>query len=240
MIRGASQSDAADRQSDLAATLFGDLDADGSGGISLEESGLDKEIYSGLDADQDGNVTLAELGNALELQRAAFMTQMTLYGQDGSQPPSSDAGATIPNAQDSLSFLFGGQTVTSGNGSLSEYLQASANSDTDDMVWSAFAETAEDTTTAESAEDASASASVSGGGGGSEEEEYDEMDINRDGVVSPEEYAVAMAKREATMSLGSLGETGTTGRRTKAAGAYSAFTGMSASGAGAQGLNITT
>ena len=232
MIYGGSQSKAAGRKDDLASQLFGDLDTDGSGGISLEESGLDEEIYAGLDADQDGTVTLAELGNALELQRAAFMTQMAQAGQAGSQPPPPPSGDGMgkPNAQDLLASIFGGQTSTedSDTDSLGDYIKVST--DNDDMFWSAFAGSAEETTAAESSEKASASASASGAGGDSEEE-HDEMDLNKDGIVSPEEYAIAAARREAMMNPGGSGETGGTGQRAKAANAYGAFFGTGTSGA---------
>ena len=224
-ILSASQSRQAGKKDDLASKLFNDLDTDGSGGISLEESGLDEEIYSGLDADQDGTVTLAELSNALELQRAAFMTQMAQGGQAGSQPPPpppSGDGTEKPNAQDLLASIFGGLTSTEDDGtdSLSDYLEVST--DNDDLIWSAFSGSTEDTTAAESSEVASASASASGAGGGDSEEEYDEMDLNKDGIVSPEEYAIAMARHEAMMNPGGSGEAGLSGQRAKAANAYGA------------------
>jgi hypothetical protein len=105
-IFGASKSASAQKGDNLATKLFGDLDADGSGGISLKESGLDQETYAAVDTDQDGDVSLAELETALELQRSAMITTMKMAGQEG-PPPAEDNGK--PDAQELLASIMSGQ-----------------------------------------------------------------------------------------------------------------------------------
>lgn len=57
-MKGSSESQA---QDNLASKLFGDLDSDGDGTLSLSETGLSKDLYSNLDTDGDGTVTQTEL-----------------------------------------------------------------------------------------------------------------------------------------------------------------------------------
>jgi Ca2+-binding EF-hand superfamily protein len=103
---GVSKSASTQKGDDLATKLFGDLDADGSGGISLKESGLDQETYAAIDTDKDGLVSLAELETALELQRSAMITTMKMAGQEG--PPSSE-GSGKPDAQELLASIMSNQ-----------------------------------------------------------------------------------------------------------------------------------
>ncbi|MDR2825364.1 MAG: hypothetical protein LBV76_01050, partial [Deltaproteobacteria bacterium] len=81
---GASNSKKKQQADDIATTLFGDLDADGNGELSLEESGLDQEKFAALDTDHDGIVSLEELGQAVELQRSAMLTLTKLDSGEGS------------------------------------------------------------------------------------------------------------------------------------------------------------
>ena len=74
-MKGSSESQA---QDNLASKLFGDLDSDGDGTLSLSETGLSKDLYSNLDVDGDGTVTQTELQKAIETQRNAMFTSMQL------------------------------------------------------------------------------------------------------------------------------------------------------------------
>jgi Ca2+-binding EF-hand superfamily protein len=135
-------------QDGLAQMLFGDLDGDASGGISLEESGLTQEQYDVLDSDKDGVVSLAELENAIApLQRASLYTLMKLGIAEGSDDPSASGGGESAGAP-------------AGDGNEGAGPAASA-----------------------------AARSV-----------YDAMDANQDGIVSPEELAAALVRRQAAES----------------------------------------
>ncbi|MDR2051192.1 MAG: EF-hand domain-containing protein [Deltaproteobacteria bacterium] len=100
-----------ENSSSLAETLFSNLDADGSEGISLEESGLDQETYDALDTDKDGSVSLAELENALELQRSALLTRTKIAGGEEQALPFSESdedgsgGASQAGAESSQSVF---------------------------------------------------------------------------------------------------------------------------------------
>jgi Ca2+-binding EF-hand superfamily protein len=93
---GVSNSKKTQQADDLATTLFSDLDTDGNGELSLEESGLAQKTYDALDTDHDGVVSPAELGQALELQRSAMFTLMKLEPGESGGSGGSGAGGSQP------------------------------------------------------------------------------------------------------------------------------------------------
>lgn len=180
-MKGSSESQA---QDNLASKLFGDLDSDGDGTLSLSETGLSKDLYSNLDTDGDGTVTQTELQKAIETQRNAMFTSMQLgQSQTGS---STDATATgLPNAQDLLSSIMSGQipggTRGAGRGNGSK-------GSGDDLASKLF-----------SALDSDGSSGLSAEETGLSQSDFDAIDTDHNGSVSAEELGAALEKQRKAM-----------------------------------------
>lgn len=102
----------------IAASLISALDTDNDGVLSAGESGLDDDLFGSLDADGDGAITMTELADALNSQAETARTEAA-----AAETAASGAGAS---------------------------------------------------------------------GTGASEEEYDELDLNKDGIVSADELRQAM------------------------------------------------
>ena len=180
-MKGSSESQA---QDNLASKLFGDLDSDGDGTLSLSETGLSKDLYSNLDVDGDGTVTQTELQKAIETQRNAMFTSMQLgQSQTGS---STDAPSTgQPNAQDLLSSIMSGQ-IPGGTGGAGRGKGSKGSGD--DLASKLFSALDSDGSSALSAEETGLSQS-----------DFDAIDTDHDGSVSAEELGAALDKQRKAM-----------------------------------------
>jgi hypothetical protein len=91
-----------------AAMPFEGADVNAGGGINLKDSGSAQKIFGFMDTDGDGVVTLAELENALELQRSAVLTRITSTEQGEPEPLAErdhgpdDAEFSAPTSGDAL------------------------------------------------------------------------------------------------------------------------------------------
>ena len=104
-MKGSSESQT---QDNLASKLFGDLDSDGDGTLSLSETGLSENLYSNLDTDGDGTVTQTELQKGIETQRNAMFTSMQL-GQSQTMSSMASSSSAQPSAQEMLSSIMNGE-----------------------------------------------------------------------------------------------------------------------------------
>ncbi len=68
------------KMEDHLAQILSDKDADASGTLSLEESGLDEDAFSQIDADGDGLHTQDEIKASMKQNHQQMMTEMQ---QDG-------------------------------------------------------------------------------------------------------------------------------------------------------------
>lgn len=173
-LLGAATFQKASAKDDLGTKLFAGLDVDGSGDISLEESGLSQEQYDAIDADRDGIVTLAELEKALELQRAALITQMKMGGLD--QVISTSQNATA--AQMLLAAIMNKEPLKPAPASEGQENLASSDEAAESLL-------------------SSLGGSESSDGTGSGKQVFDAMDTNKDGIISPEELQAALGLRDA-------------------------------------------
>ena len=182
-MKGSSESQA---QDNLASKLFGDLDSDGDGTLSLSETGLSKDLYSNLDTDGDGLVTQTELQKAIETQRNAMFTSMQMgQSQTGSSTDATSTGQ--PNAQNLLSSIMSGQ-VPGGTGGAGRGKGSKGSGD--DLASKLFSALNSDGSSALSAEETGLSQS-----------DFDAIDTDHDGSVSAEELGAALDKqREAMMA----------------------------------------
>lgn len=179
-MKGSSESQT---QDNLAGKLFGDLDSDGDGTLTLSETGLSKDLYSKIDADGDGTVTQTELQKAIETQRNAMFTSMQLgQSQTGSATDTSTTGQ--PTAKDLLSSIMSGQVPGGMHG-------AGKGKNGDDLASKLFSTLDSDSSNGLSVDETGLSQSV-----------FDSMDVNQDGSVSADELATALEKQRAAMGSG--------------------------------------
>jgi len=185
------------------ASLLGQLDSDISGGLSLEESGLEQNSFDALDADGDGTVTGFELEDALNSGVASI-------GDDGTLTVDASAASdAAAQAYSSLTAMIMGLADSDQSGDLTQE-ESGLDEDTfsqydldgDGVITGDELSTAIENGVASSS-DSSLTAAVSGSSASSassssssdedeEEEEYDELDTNKDGMVSTEELAAAI------------------------------------------------
>lgn len=172
------------KDDDLAAKLFQDLDADQSGGVGLKESGLSQSQFDALDTDQDGTVSFTELQAGLELQRQALFTSMKIADSQNTSATSTasqdDSGKS--RAQGLLSAIMNGEPLPpppgghGGKGNVASKIFADLDADQSDGL-----------SVAESGQSPSA---------------FDAMDTNQDGIVSMEELNAALEKQKASFGSG--------------------------------------
>lgn len=183
-MKGSSESQA---QDNLAGKLFGDLDSDGDGTLSLSETGLSKDLYTNLDTDGDGSVTQTELQKAIETQRNAMFTSMQL-GQSQTGSSTNAASTGQPNAQELLASIMSGQipggTRGAGRG-------AGSQGSGDDLASKLF-----------SALNSDGSSGLSADETGLSQSDFDAIDTDHDGSVSAEELSAALDKQREAMKAG--------------------------------------
>lgn len=183
MLAQMKSSSESESQDSLASKLFGDLDSDGDGTLSLSETGLSDDLFTSMDADGDGSVSQTELQQAIETQRKAMFTNMQL----GQSEASAQASAMEqPSAQDMLASIMSGQTPPPPP------QEASAGQDDDsDLASKLF-----------SSLDSDGSGSLSQDETGLSQSVFDAMDTDQDGTVSAEELAAALQKQREAMGMG--------------------------------------
>ena len=178
-MKGSSESQS---QDNLAGKLFGDLDSDGDGTLSLSETGLSKDLYSKMDADGDGSVSQTELQKAIETQRNAMFTSMQL-GQSQAASSTDATSTAQPNAQSLLSSIMNGQ-MPSANGTQG----AESGRDHNGLAAKLFSALDSDESDGLSMDETGLSQSV-----------FDSMDTDKDGSVSSDELMAALEKQRQTM-----------------------------------------
>lgn len=223
----------------LASSLFGDLDSDGDGSMSLSESGLSQDLYNGLDTDSDGSISLAELQQALTAQRASMFANMQLNGQNlqgenqlqnMAQAQSADQTAATgkPNAQDMLAAIMSGQAPTPPPSGGAEQTR---KGNPEDMVSSLFSDLDTDKSEGISLDESGLSQTV-----------FNSMDTDGDGTVSVNELNTALEKQRAAMGGSTAGQgsnalnKATMAQSFLTALANNAYQAASQSGAAQQGL----
>ena len=174
-MKGSSE---AQSQDNLSSKLFGDLDSDGDGLLSLDESGLSSELYNKMDSDGDGSVSQEELQKAIETQRNAMFTNM----QMGQSQTTQTGTSTQPTAKDLLSAIMSGQVPGGMQG-------AGPGGKGDDLASKLFSSLDSDGSGGLSAEETGLSQSV-----------FDSMDTDQDGSVSSDELAAALQKQREAMN----------------------------------------
>ena len=176
-MKGSSESQT---QDNLASKLFGDLDSDGDGTLSLSETGLSENLYSNLDTDGDGTVTQTELQKGIETQRNAMFTSMQL-GQSQTVSSMASSSSAQPSAQEMLSSIMNGEVPGGAPGGGPEGTG-------DDLASKLFSDL-----------DSDSSGGLSASETGLSQSNFDAMDTDQDGSVSAEELSAALEKQRQAM-----------------------------------------
>ena len=190
-MKGSSESQT---QGNLTGKLFGDLDSDGDGTLSLSETGLSKDLYSKMDADGDGSVSQTELQKAIETQRNAMFTSMQL-GQSQTASSTDAASTAQPNAQAVLSEIMNQQTSSAGGSQTAGTARKHHG-----LAAKLF-----------SALDSDSSGGLSMEEAGLKQADFDAIDTDHDGSVSAEELGAALKKQREAMKASQQNAQGQSG-----------------------------
>ncbi|MFY4861171.1 hypothetical protein ACOTVM_11560, partial [Aliarcobacter butzleri] len=211
--------------SNISKDIISQNDKDSDSLLSFDELDMEEEQFSALDTDSDGLLSQNEIATAIDNQLSSFSSSgempskedfeslLSSLGLDMPKPPSS------PQADDFSSMIMsnydsdGDSLLSSSEVSLlseEEFSALDTNSDgsiSTDELSSAYDEVASNIQ--------SSSSSRPAGGGGAvasssdEDEEYDELDTNKDGVVSQAEKDAALgtSSETTTSSISSMQDT---------------------------------
>ncbi|WP_031482829.1 EF-hand domain-containing protein [Maridesulfovibrio frigidus] len=183
---------------DFVSSIFGDNDGDGNGLLSLEESGMGEDMFASVDTDGDSQVSEEEVLADMEKrhEEKALMGELSVMMQGGGSGEQSDL---LDSFMDELD-LDGDSLISMEESGLSEELFSVLDGDGDGNI---SGEELEASTApppppppAEDSSDVTASSEVTASSASSTSEsesetEYDEYDLNQDGVVSSEELRQA-------------------------------------------------
>lgn len=192
--------------SNISKDIVAQNDKNSDSSLSIEELGIDEEQFSTLDSDGDGLVTQNEIASAIDNKLSSFDGQMpskeefeTLISELGLQMPEPPVS---PQANDFSSMIMSSydtdsdSLLSSSEASIlseEEFSALDTNSDgsiSTDELSSAYDKV---TSSSESSETMASMPPPSGGASSSSsEEEYDELDTNKDGIVSQEEKNAAL------------------------------------------------
>lgn len=192
--------------SNISKDIVAQNDKNSDSSLSIEELGIDEEQFSTLDSDGDGLVTQNEIASAIDSKLSSFDGQMpskeefeTLISELGLQMPEPPVS---PQANDFSSMIMSSydtdsdSLLSSSEASIlseEEFSALDTNSDgsiSTDELSSAYDKV---TSSSESSETMASMPPPSGGASSSSsEDEYDELDTNKDGIVSQEEKNAAL------------------------------------------------
>lgn len=212
--------------SNISKDIVSQNDKDSDSLLSFDELDMEEEQFSAIDTDSDGLLSQNEIATAIDNQLSSYSSSgempskedfeslLSSLGLDMPKPPSSaqadDFSSMIMSNYDSD----GDSLLSSSEVSLlseEEFSALDTNSDgsiSTDELSSAYDEVASNI-------QSSSSSRPAGGGGGAvasssdEDEEYDELDTNKDGVVSQAEKDAALgtSSETTTSSTSSIQDT---------------------------------
>lgn len=195
--------------SNISKDIISQSDTNSDSSLSIDELGVSEEQFSTLDNDGDGLVTQNEIASAIDSKLSSFDGEMpskeefeSLISELGLQMPepsttkeANDFSSMIMSSydSDSDSLLSASEVSILSDEEFSALDTNSDGSISTDELSSAYDQV---TNTSSNSSEFVASMPPPPSGGGSssasEEEEYDELDTNKDGVVSQEEKNAAL------------------------------------------------
>jgi len=211
---------------DIAASILEQDDADGDGLLSLSETSLDEDRFNEIDSDGDGYISAEELSADAKshMQQNAAMGQLSVLMQSGNsdeiaasilEKDDEDGDGLLSLSETSLDEDRFNEIDSDGDGYISaEELSADMqeNMAEGSAATAAAASESVAATTQTASTDETTSASSSGSSSSSsssdDEEDYDEYDLNKDGVVTVDELLQAFNQGDsgAASKLQSMGD----------------------------------
>ena len=197
--------------SNISKDIVAQNDKDSDSSLSIDELGVNEEQFSALDSDGDGLVTQEEIASAIDDKLSSFDGEMpskeefaSLLSDLGLEMPEPPAKPNENSAMsDDFSSMIMSQYDSNGDSSLSsdevsllssdEFSALDTNSDgtiSTDELSSAFEQVASSGTPPPPPP--SGGGQMASSSSSSSSEEYDELDTNKDGVVSQEEKNAAL------------------------------------------------
>lgn len=194
--------------SNISKSLITQNDSNNDSSLSIDELGLNEDQFSTLDTNSDSLVTQDEIASAIDSKLSSFDGKMpskdefaSLLSDLGLEMPEPPTSKQSSASGDDFSSLIMSQYDSDGDSLLSssevsvlsneEFSALDTNTDSSisaEELSGAYQQVA-------SASGSTQSAPQSGGGGSgssSSEKEYDELDTNKDGIVSQEEKNAAL------------------------------------------------
>jgi hypothetical protein len=196
--------------SGISRDIVSQNDKDGDSSLSIDELGIDEEQFSALDSNSDSLVTQDEIASAIDNKLSSFDGSMpskdefaSLLSDLGLQMPEPPQKQASKESEDFASMIMSNydsnsdSSLSSDELSLLDSNEFSALDSNGDGSISAdeLSSAVEQVATSQSG---TAPTPPPGGKGGgqmasiSSEEEYDELDTNKDGIVSQEEKNAAL------------------------------------------------
>lgn len=196
--------------SGISRDIVSQNDKDGDSSLSIDELGIDEEQFSALDSNSDSLVTQDEIASAIDNKLSSFDGSMpskdefaSLLSDLGLQMPEPPQKQASKESEDFASMIMSNydsnsdSSLSSDELSLLDSNEFSALDSNGDGSISAdeLSSAVEQVATSQSG---TAPTPPPGGKGGgqmasiSSQEEYDELDTNKDGVVSQEEKNAAL------------------------------------------------
>ena len=209
--------------SNISKDIVAQNDQDSDSSLSIDELGVDEEQFSALDTNSDGLVTQDEIASAIDSKLSSYNGEMpskeefaSLLSDLGLEMPEPPAKPDENSAMsEDFSSMIMSQYDSNGDSSLSsdevsllsedEFSALDANSDgtiSTDELSSAFEQVAS-SGTPPPPPPSGGGQMASSSSSSTSEEEYDELDTNKDGIVSQEEKNAALGLSTTTDSTSS-------------------------------------
>ena len=191
--------------SNISKDIISKSDTNSDSSLSIEELGIDEDQFSALDSNGDSLVTQDEIASAIDSKLSSFDGEMpskeefaSLLSDLGLEMPEPPESKQSSASGDDFSSLIMSQYDSDGDSLLSssevsvlndeEFSALDTNTDgslSAEELSSAYEQVASSSGTTQSAP-------PSGGGGGAVSSSDDELDTNKDGIVSQEEKNAAL------------------------------------------------
>ena len=196
--------------SGISRDIVSQNDKDGDSSLSIDELGIDEEQFSALDSNSDSLVTQDEIASAIDNKLSSFDGSMpskdefaSLLSDLGLQMPEPPQKQASKESEDFASMIMSNYDSNSDSSLSSDELSlldsnefSALDSNGDGSISADELSSAVDQVA--TSQSGTAPTPPPGGKGGgqmasiSSEEEYDELDTNKDGIVSQEEKNAAL------------------------------------------------